>query len=235
MNNSTAERESIRIKAEYERRETEIGRDLYAPWQPAEILMSSERKRITALMLKQVEKFPKVGDRCLEIGYGRLGWLADLLSWGVRETDLHGIELDAVRASCAQQALPQASLEVGDATQLPWHSDYINLAIASTVFSSIMDRSVRQMIADELSRVVTSGGVVIVYDMAVGNPRNDNVRAVTYNEIRAIFPNFSCYFRSATLAPPIARLVAKRSWLLAIMLSGLPFLRTHFVAVLVKK
>ena len=236
MNDSNAAKsESLRIKAEYERREIEIEPELYAPWQPAEILLISERKRIAALMLKSLDRFPSAGSRCLEIGYGKLGWLADLLSWGIDETDLHGIELDAVRAARAQKALPQADLKVGDATQLPWRTDYFNLVVASTVYSSILDQSVREMISKEISRVVSPDGTVILYDMAVGNPRNNNLRAVKYDEVRAMFPDFKCYFKSVTLAPPIARAIAKRSWTLAVLLSSLPFLRTHFVAILVKQ
>ena len=236
MNDSNAAKsESLRIKAEYERREIEIEPDLYAPWQPAEILLISERKRVAALMLKSLDRFPSVGSRCLEIGYGKLGWLADLLSWGIDETDLHGIELDAVRAARAQKALPQADLKVGDATQLPWRNDYFNLVVASTVYSSILDQSVREMISKEISRVVSPDGVVILYDMAVGNPQNNSLRAVKYDEVRTMFPDFKCYFRSVTLAPPIARAIAKRSWTLAVLLSSLPFLRTHFVAILVKQ
>lgn len=236
MNDSNAAKsESLRIKAEYERREIEIEPDLYAPWQPAEILLISERKRVAALMLKSLDRFPSVGSRCLEIGYGKLGWLADVLSWGIDETDLHGIEFDAVRAARAQKALPQADLKVGDATQLPWRNDYFNLVVASTVYSSILDQSVREMISKEISRVVSPDGVVILYDMAVGNPQNNSLRAVKYDEVRTMFPDFKCYFRSVTLAPPIARAIAKRSWTLAVLLSSLPFLRTHFVAILVKQ
>lgn len=229
------ERENLRIKAEYKRRETEVNADLYAPWQPADMLMISERKRIAAMMLKELSRFPEAGNPCLEIGYGKLGWLADLLSWGMNETDLHGIELDVVRATRARRAFPMAFLEVGDATKLPWQSDHFSLAIASTVYSSILDQTVRKKISDEIGRVVSPRGAVILYDMAVKNPRNDSLAAVKYEEVKAMFPDFKCYFRSATLAPPIARAVAGRSWTLAALLSSLPFLRTHFVAVLVKQ
>ena len=42
--------------------------------------------------------FPLVLVQCLEVGFGSMGWLADLISWGVPETDLHGIELSTERA-----------------------------------------------------------------------------------------------------------------------------------------
>ncbi|MEO8042727.1 MAG: class I SAM-dependent methyltransferase [Acidobacteriota bacterium] len=226
--------EGQRIKSEYLRRDLEIDHDLYAPWQPGEMLMTGERKRIAAAMLSAIQKFPVAGQRFLEVGYGRIGWLGDALSWGLRTTDLYGMELDAQRASHAQLAFPGAHLEVGDATKLPWADDHFDYAVISTVFSSVLSERVRTLIADELARVVRSDGAVILYDIAVNNPRNKSVRRLTRSEVRSMFPGFSCQFRSATLAPPIARLVAKRSWGLANVLSGIPFLRTHFVGVLVK-
>lgn len=229
------EKESLRIQTEYERRRTEIGKELYAPWQPGEILMTSERKRIASTMLKRLGKFPERGSRCVEIGYGKLGWLPDLLAWGLAETDLFGIELDAERARHARTALPNAHLEIGDATELPWEDDFFDLAVVSTVFSSVLDQEVRRLISEEVNRVVSPNGVVVLYDLRVRNPRNKSLKALERNDIKAMFPAFQYTFRSLTLAPPVARIVAPRSWTLATALSALPFLRTHLLAVLTRK
>ena len=226
--------EGQRIKSEYVRRNSQIDQDLYAPWQPGEMLMTGERKRIAAEMLSEIQKFPVPGHRFLEVGYGKIGWLGDALSWGLRTTDLYGIELDSQRARRAQLAFPGAHLEVGDATSLPWPDNHFDYAVISTVFSSVLSDRVRSLIAQEVARVVRSEGSVILYDIRVNNPRNQAVRRLTRPEVRSMFPGFSYQFRSATLAPPVARLIAKRSWGLANVLSGIPFLRTHFVAVLVK-
>ena len=226
--------EGQRIKAEYLRRELEIEHDLYAPWQPGEMLMTAERKRVAAAMLSSIEKFPVAGQRFLEIGYGKIGWLGDALSWGLRTPDLYGIELDAKRARHAQLAFPGAHLKVGDASRLPWADNYFDYAVLSTVFSSVLSERVRAMIAAEVTRVIRRDGAIILYDIAVNNPRNKAVTRLTQAEVRSMFPRFTCHFRSATLAPPIARFVAKKSWGLANVLSGIPFLRTHFVGVLIK-
>ena len=227
--------ERDRIQAVYTRRGVEVQEDLYAPWQPGEMLMTSERKRIAVSMLRRLGKFPDNGSRCLEVGYGKLGWLADLLSWRLNESDLYGIELDPERAGKAQRALPAAHLKVGDATELPWPEDFFKLAIVSTVFSSVLDSSVRALVAGEVNRVIAPGGVVILYDLAVNNPRNKDLKAVTRQDVKQLFPTFDHYFKSLTLAPPIARTVARRSWALAVLLSSLPLLRTHLMAVMVKR
>ncbi len=234
INADAIEREKNRIEAEYRRRETEIEADLYAPWQPSESFMVSERKNTAAVLLHKAGKFPQGGDQCLEIGYGKLGWLADSLSWGLCVRDLHGIELDEKRAQIAQIALPEADLRIGDATALPWEPGYFKVVVVSTVFSSILDFTVRKLIAEEIKRVLVPGGVLLWYDLAIDNPRNQNVRGINAKELKNLFMNFDGKIKSITLAPPIARLIVPRSLTLATLLSAFPMLRTHLLAVLVK-
>jgi len=231
-NSKAIEIERQRIEAVYRSRESK--NDLYSPWQPGEIFMSSERKRVAAMMLHRIGKFPRRGDRCLEIGYGRLGWMADLMSWGLKDSDLYGVELDPGRAAIAQEALPGANLHTGDATKLSWKNNSFSTVISSTVFSSILSDEIRELLASEISRVLRPGGVLVWYDMSVKNPDNPNVRAIRRSELEAMFPSFKCHARSVTLAPPIARAVAKKSWTLATVLVAFPFLRSHLLAVLVK-
>ena len=226
--------ERQRIEAEYLRREREIDADRYAPWQPAEVFARSQRKRLAAAMLKRFGVFPKPGDQCLELGYGKLGWLADLIDWGVHERDLHGIELRAPRGEQARDALPLADLRIGDASSLPWKDETFQFAITSTVFSSILDDTVREKIAAEISRVLVPGGALLWYDLAVNNPGNRQVRGIGRAELRRLFPQLDGPMRSVTLAPPISRLVTPRSWALATLLETIPVLRTHVLAVLIK-
>jgi ubiquinone/menaquinone biosynthesis C-methylase UbiE len=227
--------ERDRITAEYQRR-AEAGSDTnrYAHWQPAEMLMRSERKRIAATMLHTAGVFPVRGRPCLEIGYGRLGWLGELMSLGLREADLAGLELDTARAAVAQESFPIADLRVGDATALPWSDNHFQLVVVSTVFTSILDDRMRRLVAEEITRVLAPGGALLWYDFAVNNPRNSQVRRVTRTELHALFPRLHGNIRSTTLAPPIARLVAPVSWLAAVFLEAIPLLRTHLIAVFKK-
>jgi len=227
--------EQARILAEYRRREREVEPDLYAPWQAATSFMRANRARLAARMLKAADVFPEAGDSCLEIGYGSLGWLGELVAWGIREQDLHGIELDGERAQRAADILPGADLRVGDATKMPWADGLFRLAIASTVFSSILDASVRRAVATELTRVLAPGGALLWYDMARNNPRNPNVRGIGRRELLLLFPDLRGRVQSVTLAPPIARWAAPKSWVLAEMLEAIPVLRTHTVGVLLKR
>src|SRR5436190_24063701 len=128
------------------------GRVLYAPWLPECLLIKAGRERAAAVMLHRAGLFPKAGDPCLEVGFGWLGWLGTLLSWGVRERDLHGIDLDAIQVNRGREVLPLADLRVGDASDLPWESNRFRLVVASTLFTSLLGQDVRQRAADEITR-----------------------------------------------------------------------------------
>jgi ubiquinone/menaquinone biosynthesis C-methylase UbiE len=171
----------------------------------------------------------------LEVGYGTLGWLGELISWGVSEKRLHGIEIDLARARRAQEVLPIADLRVGDATELPWDNEHFQLVVASTVFTSILEPRIRQMIAGEITRVLTPGGALLWYDFAVNNPRNPQVRKVSRRELQSLFPELRGTIRWLTLAAPLARWISNKSWVLATFASALPVLQTHLMAVFVKE
>jgi SAM-dependent methyltransferase len=226
--------ERRRIRAEYGRRAREVDSERYAPWQPAAILERNGRTRAAATLLRSLGRFPRAGSPCLEIGYGCAGWFPDLLGWGVCETDLHGIELDRERAHTARRLLPSADLRGGDATALPWDDKTFALVVLSTVFSSILDLRVRLAVAREATRVTAPGGAILCYDLASNNPSNPNVRRVDRAEWRRLFPKTRPAFRSVTLAPPLARLIAPRSWLAAQALEAVPWLRTHLLVVFSK-
>lgn len=227
-----AERE--RIQLEYHRRAREISPDRYAGWQPSSRFMLESRNRAGVAMLRNLNVFPQPGYHCLEVGFGNIGWLSELSSWGVRESDLHGIELDPARANKAREILPAADLRTGDAVELPWADQTFQLVVVSTLFTSILDNDVRRLIADEIVRVLAPGGALLWYDFAYDNPRNPNVRGVGRAEIKRLFPMLHGEIRKVTLAPPLTRLIAPRWWGLATFLEAIPLLRTHLIAVLLK-
>lgn len=222
--------ERQRIHAEYRRRERDLEANRYAPWRPAVLAERAGRFRAATELLKASQAFPLTGHPCLEIGYGSSGWLPDLLCWGVRERDLHGIELDALRAARARALLPVADLRIGDATSLPWANGTFKLVILSTVISSIIDPRMRRQVCREALRVTAPTGVVLCYDLRWNNPANRAVRKVTRRELLRLFPGCRRRFRSVTLAPPIARVLTARSPIAAELLATLPFLRTHLMA-----
>jgi hypothetical protein len=81
-------------------------------------------------------------------------------------------------------------------------------------------------------RVLRPAGAVLWYDLRVDNPSNPDVRGVGRDEIAALFPGCHAALVRATLAPPLARLLAGRATGLARALAVVPFLRTHWLGVL---
>lgn len=225
-------RERRRIRAEYARRRQRVEGERYAPWNPAERLMVDERRRLGAQMLHRAGAFPAVDSRCLEIGFGKGGWVPDLLHFGVALGRLHGVEIDFERAADVGARIPGFGGALADAGRLPFADRSFELVIASTVFSSVLDPAVQQAIASEIERVLTTGGHLLWYDFAVSNPRNPGVRGVSRRRLRTLFPRLRGEVRSLTLAPPLARRLAPRSHALAQLLATVPFLRTHLLAVL---
>lgn len=100
--------------------------ELYAPWQPAEMLMRDERMRVAAHHLRHMNVFPTPDDHCLEVGCGTRGWLADLTTWAIPPRALHGIEIDEAKVNVARAIVPGADLRVGDATTLPGQTTGFN-------------------------------------------------------------------------------------------------------------
>jgi SAM-dependent methyltransferase len=227
--------ERQRVLAELRRRQRQVSPDIYAPWRP-DVLLGDMKVRSAAItMLNRAGVLPEPGAPCLEVGYGHRGWLGVLIDWGMRETDLHGLEIDPVSAKYAQEILPLADLRVGNATELPWDSNTFRLVITSLLFTSILDQTVRRLVADEITRVLAPGGAMLCYDFAFNNPRNNNVRKMSKRELISLFPSLKGSIKSVELAPPLARLVAPRSMTLAFLLERIPLLRTHYIAVLVKQ
>jgi SAM-dependent methyltransferase len=226
--------ERQRVLAELRRRQRQVSSDFYAPWRPDVLLGAMKIRSAAITMLHRAGVLPKAGVPCLEVGYGSRGWLGVLIDWGMRETDLHGLEIDPISAKRAQETLPLADLRVGNATELPWAGNTFRLVIASLLFTSILDPTVRSLVAEEITRVLAPGGAMLCYDFAFNNPRNTNVRKMSKRELVSLFPSFKGSIKSVELAPPLARLVAPRSMTLAFLLERIPLLRTHYMAVLVK-
>jgi SAM-dependent methyltransferase len=226
-------REISRIRAEYERRRKEIPADFYSWGRPTNLFFDTQLVRDCITVLRREGMFPLEGRRVADIGCGSGRWLLEFAQW--EATELHGIELDEGRLQKAKARLSStADLRVGDARFLPWASNSFDLVSQFTLFSSVLSQPVKQQIAAEMLRVLKPGGLVLWFDLRMNNPRNPNVRGLPAEELRSLFPGCHVGLRRVTLAPPIARLVVPISWTAAALLEKIPFLRTHYLAVIRK-
>lgn len=167
----------------------------------------------------------------LEVGCGTGRWLRELVQWGADPTRLTGVDVLADRIAQARLRCPAGvTLAPGNAAALALPARRFDVVLQSMVLSSVLDSAVRQRVAAEMLRVARPGGLIVSYDLRVRNPSNPDVAPLTRAQLRALFPGCAIRWWRVTLAPPLARLVAPRSWLLATLLDAVPALRTHWLA-----
>jgi len=227
-----AEREAERIRAEYERREREIGREFYSPTRPANLFLRQGQQRALLDALSRADLLPLGSRSILEIGCGLGRWLTAFEEFGAARDKLSGIDLDEGRILEARTRFQGADLRVGDATQLPWPDTSFDIVFQSLVFTSILDHHVREQVAAEMRRVLRPDGAVLWYDFRYDNPANASVRGVRAAEIAKLFPGWTIDLQRVSLAPPLARRIVGRSWLVASALERLRVLNTHYFGVI---
>src|SRR5690242_10075986 len=222
--NSSTAAEEERIRLAYARR----GPDPRYSWFSRGNLWMVQRRERDVLDALRRNGVSDLSEKIvLDIGCGHGQWLADLIKWGARPENLSGVDLLPERIEAARARLPETvRLEVGSATSVPSADASHDMVVLSTVFSSILDTGARRAVAAEVLRVLRRDGLVLWYDFFVDNPANKDVRGVSKGELRVLFPGCQIDLRRTTLAPPITRRVAPRSWFACSLLDAFPLLRT---------
>jgi len=170
----------------------------------------------------------------LEVGCGT-GWiLRDFIKYGAKPENCFGIDLLPGRIETARKLSPNIDFRCANAESLPYESDFFDIILSFTVFTSILDKNMRQNIAKSMLNVLKPEGIILWYDYHVNNPSNPNVRGVKKKEIYKLFPDCKIYLKRTTLAPPIARALAPYSIILCQILEKIPLLCTHYLG-LIKK
>jgi SAM-dependent methyltransferase len=224
--------EEARIREALTRR----GHRAYESWtNPAYAFIAQDRERRVLAALRRHGFADLTAARILEIGCGRGAWLQDFLRWGASPENLCGLDLLPERIAAAEKICPPGvHLRCCSALDSGFPNDSFDLVLQATVFTSVLDPALRSAIAAEMVRLVRPSGIILWYDFMVNNPANPDVRRVGKREIHRLFPGCSIDLRRATLAPPICRAVAPRSWLGCHLLGAIPLLRTHYVGVIRK-
>jgi hypothetical protein len=157
--------------------------------------------------------------------------MLELLRMGFAPRNLVGVELLPDRFAQAMQTLPSGvTLMQGDAALVNLPDESEDIVYQSTVFSSLLDAPFQWRLAQTMWRWVRPGGGVLWYDFTMDNPQSPDVRGVSVNRIRELFPQGRLDYRRITLAPPIARRVCRIHPMLYPWFNALPFLRTHVLA-----
>jgi SAM-dependent methyltransferase len=230
ISETVSELEEGRIREVYTKRSEGT---LYSHFNPGHLFMMHERERRT-LRLLQRGGFGNLGQRkILEIGCGNGYWLRDFIRWGAAPRNLFGIDLMPGFLQVAKALSPDSiHLCCSTGSRLPFAEYSFDIVLQSTVFSSVLDPDSRRQIAEEMLKALKPGGAILWYDFFIGNPRNPDTRGISKAEVRQLFPGCKVDLRRITLAPPLIRLLASRSWLACQILEKVPFLRTHYLGLI---
>ena len=234
QNGMTGNLEAARILREYERREEAVPAGFYDLDKPANKLAHCQIERRALELLERSGFLPLEGRKIADIGCGTGNWLLEFIQWGAKPGDLFGIDLISGRIEQARRRIPLARIETGDASSLPLDDSSVDIACQFTAFSSVLDDGMKQAMATEMLRVTRPGGAILWYDLHFNNPSNSAVRPVGLKELSVLFPGCLFDVERVTLAPPLARAIAPRSWVLASALERIPFLCSHYL-VLIRK
>ena len=226
--------ESARIHSVYGRRDANPAvQARYGPFNPADLFIFQQRQREVLALLRKHGLHTLDGQDILDVGCGAGDVLVEFLGFGAEPACLHGIDLLSGRLAKARARLPRSAFSCADAQSLPYPDSSFNVVLQYTAFSSILDDEVRKNIAAEMLRVLRPNGLILWYDFWL-NPVNPETRGIKRTEVRGLFPSCRFDFRRVTLAPPVARSLAKHSLLLCYLLERIPLLRTHHLVAITK-
>jgi SAM-dependent methyltransferase len=230
-----AAEEASRIREVYSERDQALAHDRYSAFQRGHLFSRQEAEVRLLDLLKQCG-CRDLHDRCLiEIGCGLGYWLRRFVDWGARPESVVGIDVVHEYVIKARALVaPGVRVELGNALNVLERDHSFDVVAQLVMMSSVVEPQLRWRIAGEMDRILKPGGLVVWYDVYVGNPNNPHLRAITKSELRTLFPSYALHVRRTTLAPPLGRVVGQRSEWAYRALSLIPFARTHYAAVLEK-
>jgi len=152
--------------------------------------------------------------RLLDVGCGDGVNLFQLLRMRFQSDKIVGVDLMPERIAGAQRLHPGVEWRQADARKLPFASQSFDVIFESTMFTTIVDDSTAQAIANEMQRVCRTGGWIVLVDWWMPKPGDTTVKALTRQRLRRLFDlkatlRFDKQFAGA-LAPPLGRFLSRR-------------------------
>src|SRR5581483_3051308 len=139
--------EESRILEVYANREHKIPGDRYSRLHPANLYIMQAIERSLARSLRRFGYAALEQKRIVAVGCGSGSWLNSFILMGARPENLYDIDLLRDKIAQARTTLPEAvTLKVGNAAHLPWADASFDLVTQFTVFSSILDRNLREQV-----------------------------------------------------------------------------------------
>ncbi|MFO0777692.1 MAG: class I SAM-dependent methyltransferase [Nitrospira sp.] len=228
--NVDLESEETRIKSVYEQRQ---GAFRYSWFNQGHLFRVHELERNILGLLRSQNSIDLREKRILEIGCGTGQWLREFIKWGAYPENMTGIDVLSDRVFQAKRLCPRGvQIHCGNAARLPFSNASFDLVCQFTVFSSILDVTVKELLAREMLRVLKQKGLILWYDFFLDNPSNPDVRGIGKREITHLFPDCRIDFHRISLAPPLTRLLAPYSWLTCYVLERMRLFNTHYLVLI---
>jgi SAM-dependent methyltransferase len=190
--------------------------------------MAQQERQLALTQWAATQMAPLQDKKLLEVGCGTGGNLLRFIILGFQPENLTGSELLPELVARAEERLPSAVRIIsGDSSELDLPPSSFDVVFQSLVFSSILDDAFQERLAQRMWGLVSPGGGVLWYDFTVDNPRNPDVRGVSINRIRELFPTSKPRVRRMTLAPPVSRFVTRLHPSMYTLCNLVRPLRTH--------
>lgn len=222
------------IVRRYDRRKIAQDQNLYSYFNLGNLYITQQLERKILNILDRYGFNPLYDKKILDVGCGGGGWLRNFIKWGAKPKNLFGVDLLEDNIKIAKETFPNINFAVGNAESLALPDKTFDIVIQSTVFTSIFNFEMKRNIAEQMMRLVKNDGIILWHDFFYDNPNNPDVKGIKKREIKQLFPYCTYDFNKVTLAPPIVRVLAPRSWLLCYILEKIPLLRTHYIVIIKK-
>jgi SAM-dependent methyltransferase len=241
-----------RIRREYAKRDSAGFGRKYSYDNPAFMYHMQEREWGIMKALSR-EGMTLSATDVLEVGCGTGHILQRFLEFGARSAT--GVDLMPTRVHAGSKRYPGVRILQADGAHLPFVSDSFGLVSQFMCLSSVLDCELRARIADEMWRVLSPGGLVLSYDLRpsslllrtvnrfghhfeAGAAKADSrpitpIRPLSAGVLMKLYPKGKIRVLSISLNSHLAAL-AKVSRLLPSLLSAVPTLRSHYLAVVRK-
>lgn len=223
---SDRDKELERIRRTYaDYRETREG--LWDASNPGYARLVRDRDRtLVALLRSALAANPRA--RVLDVGCGPATLAVAARAAGL-DPSWTGVDLLAESIEIARRHAPFGTWVQGSADRLPYRASSFDVAVASTLFSSLPSRDLEVAAAHEIARVLSPSGWLIWYDLRLDNPTNAAVHGIGRSALRRLFPGWSMDLRSITLLPPLARRLGLTVPVAYPVLEAIPLLRSHLI------
>lgn len=186
-------------------------------------------KETFPLLLRSRDLNNRCEKRILEIGCRHGQWHREFIEWEASPDNLTGGDILPDRITYANQ-LPSQGVQVhyGNPVKHSFTNASFEVILQFTAFSSILDMTVKEMLAREMLRVLKEGSLIFWYNFIVKGASNPDVRGLRKREI-SHFQSYRNDLHRASLLLALPCLRGPYSWLRCYVLEQVRRFNAHYL------